>query len=110
MNYEGLIVGFGALIIIGLLHPVVINVEYSRGKKAWPFFLINGLGAIFLSMITLSFVSDLLAILGFSLLWSIREIFEQEERVLKGWFPENPKRKAEYDAIRAKRKLAKPKK
>ena len=26
-------------------------------------------------------------------IWSIKELFEQEERVKKGWFPENPKKK-----------------
>ena len=26
----------------------------------------------------------------------IKELFEQEKRVLKGWFPMNPKRKDEY--------------
>ena len=25
--------------------------------------------------------------------WSIKEVFEQRERVRKGWFPKNPKRK-----------------
>ena len=25
--------------------------------------------------------------------WSIGELFEQRERVAKGWFPKNPKRK-----------------
>jgi hypothetical protein len=30
---------------------------------------------------------------AFSSFWSIIEVFEQRERVRKGWFPENPKRK-----------------
>jgi len=34
-----------------------------------------------------------LAVLGFSLLWSIKELSEQKDRVEKGWFPKNPKRK-----------------
>jgi len=33
----------------------------------------------------------LLAEVGFSLLWFMRELHEQEERVRKGWFPANPK-------------------
>ena len=33
------------------------------------------------------------AVLGVTCLWSIKELFEQEERVKKGWFPANPKRK-----------------
>ena len=31
--------------------------------------------------------------IGCSCLWSIKELFEQRERVRKGWFPENPKHK-----------------
>lgn len=33
-----------------------------------------------------------LGILGFSLLWSIGELFHQKHRVEKGWFPKNPGR------------------
>ena len=32
----------------------------------------------------------LLGVLGCSCLWSIQELFEQEKRVEKGWFPANP--------------------
>jgi hypothetical protein len=31
-------------------------------------------------------------ILGCTFLWSIQELYEQEERVKKGWFPENSNR------------------
>ena len=34
-----------------------------------------------------------LGILAFSCFWSIRELFEQEQRVRKGWFPKKEKRK-----------------
>jgi len=34
----------------------------------------------------------LLGVLGCTFLWSIQELYEQEERVRKGWFPENPNR------------------
>ena len=33
------------------------------------------------------------SVLGFTCLWSIKELFEQEKRVQKGWFAKNPKRK-----------------
>ena len=93
MNYDGLIVGAGAFLIIGLLHPVVIKGEYYFTKNIWPIFLVLGLaslvGCIWVSN---SIIRSLLAVLGFSLLWSIKEIFEQEERVKKGWFKANPKR------------------
>ncbi|WP_373758757.1 DUF4491 family protein, partial [Bacteroides heparinolyticus] len=37
-------------------------------------------------------VASLLGVFAFSSFWSIKEVFEQEERVKKGWFPKNPKR------------------
>ncbi|MDE6877886.1 MAG: DUF4491 family protein, partial [Odoribacter sp.] len=40
--------------------------------------------------------SSLLGVFAFSSFWTILEIFEQKSRVKKGWFPMNPKRKAEY--------------
>jgi hypothetical protein len=38
------------------------------------------------------FLSTLLGVFAFSSFWSIKEVFEQEERVHKGWFPKNPHR------------------
>ena len=94
MNFSGILIGLGAFLIIGLLHPVVIKAEYYAGKGVWPIFLVLGAACIALSGFPGSAVaSALLAVLGFSLLWSIRELYEQEERVRKGWFPENPRRK-----------------
>ncbi len=93
MNFEGILIGVGAFIIIGVLHPIVINVEYYIGLKAWPLFLITGLLCIGLSLFCKELVmAALLSILGFSLLWSIQELFQQGKRVEKGWFPKNPKR------------------
>ena len=43
-------------------------------------------------------ISTLLGVFSFSSFWTIKEIFEQRERVLKGWFPMNPKRKHEYES------------
>ena len=37
---------------------------------------------------------------AFCCLWGIHEMFLQEKRVLRGWFPENPKRHAYYEARR----------
>ena len=33
---------------------------------------------------------------AFSFFWGIHELIAQEKRVLKGWFPENPKRSEYY--------------
>ncbi len=94
MITDGFFIGIGAFLIIGILHPVVIKTEYYFGKNVWPVFLFSGLGCIFGSFFAGSvLLSALLAVLGFSLLWSIRELFEQEERVKKGWHPANPRRR-----------------
>ncbi|MCQ2117643.1 MAG: DUF4491 family protein [Bacteroidales bacterium] len=34
-----------------------------------------------------------MGVVGFSCFWSILELFQQEQRVAKGWFPSNPKKK-----------------
>ena len=47
-------------------------------------------------MVSDDMLSPILGVVGCSCLWSILEIFEQKERVKKGWFPMNPKRKDEY--------------
>ena len=93
MNFEGIIIGVGAFLIIGLLHPVVIKAEYHIGKRIWPVFLVGGIFFIALSLfIGNIMISALVGVLGFSLLWSIHELFKQEERVKKGWFPQNPEK------------------
>lgn len=94
MNYDGIIIGIGSFLMIGLLHPVVIKAEYYFGTKIWPAFLFLGIVCIVLSLFSSGkVVSPLLAVLGFSLLWSINELFEQKQRVEKGWFPRNPNKK-----------------
>lgn len=94
MNFQGIIIGLAAFIIIGLFHPIVIKGEYYLGKKIWPCFLIVGLLLIILSLyINTQILSSIIGVTGFSCLWSIHEIFEQEQRVKKGWFPKNDNKK-----------------
>lgn len=91
MSFQGLIIGIAAFVIIGVFHPIVIKSEYYIGKKVWPIFLIVGILLIGLSLCIHNVtVSAIIGITGFSSLWSIHELFEQEERVKKGWFPKNP--------------------
>ena len=90
---RGIIIGIGTFLIIGLLHPVVIKTEYHIGTKCWWLFLLSGLACIAASFFVMYVIaSSLLAVLGFSLLWSVHELFEQQKRVEKGWFPVNPKK------------------
>jgi hypothetical protein len=95
--FTGLIIAISTFIIIGIFHPIVVKTEYHYGTRPWILFLISGIasliGALFVSDVI---ISSLLGVLGASLLWSIGELFEQRKRVLRGWFPMNPKRKEEY--------------
>ena len=91
MHFTGILIGAGTFLIIGALHPVVIKEEYHIGKKCWPAFLVGGLAGIAAALFCgTQWLSSLLAVLGFSLLWCIGELFEQEKRVGKGWFPAKP--------------------
>jgi hypothetical protein len=93
MNFYGLFAGAAALFIIGLFHPIVIKGEYHFGKKIWPLCLACGIafltGACVISNI---YISILTGITGASCLWCIKELFEQEKRVERGWFPKKGKK------------------
>lgn len=89
----GLALGISSFLIIGLFHPVVIKAEYYWGTRCWWLFLLLGIaGAVASLCAENAFISALLGVFAFSSFWCIKEIFEQEERVRKGWFPKNPKR------------------
>lgn len=97
MNWEGLLIGVCTFLTIGLFHPVVVKCEYYTGTRFWWVFLVIGIGASGGSLFVEStFWAALLGVFGFSSLWTIKELFEQEERVRKGWFPKNPKRKYKF--------------
>ena len=97
MNYSGLIIAVITFLVIGLFHPLVIKGEYYFGTRCGWVFLLAGIGFIIASLLVSDdMLSPILGVVGCSCLWSILEIFEQKERVEKGWFPKNPKRKDEY--------------
>ncbi len=89
----GLATGLGTFLIIGIFHPVVIKSEYYFGTRCWWWFLILGIVMCAVSAIVEdTFLSTIFGVVAFSSFWTIKEIFEQKERVRKGWFPKNPKR------------------
>lgn len=94
IHFAGLLLGLCTFLTIGIFHPIVVKTHYYFGTRPWWVFLLAGLagatGALFIADL---FWSALAGIVGFSSLWTIKELFEQEERVRKGWFPENPKRR-----------------
>lgn len=90
----GLFIGVCTFLIIGLFHPVVVKAEYYWGTRCWWVFLLLGLGGMAVSLLTDNVLLAALAgVFAFSSLWTIKELFEQRERVAKGWFPANPKRR-----------------
>ncbi|MBO5252088.1 MAG: DUF4491 family protein [Bacteroidaceae bacterium] len=94
----GIVIGISTFLIIGLFHPVVIKAEYYWGTRCWWIFLVLGIAGIIGSLYVEDLlISSLLGVFSFSSFWTIKEIFDQRKRVLKGWFPMNPKRKKEYE-------------
>ena len=101
MNFNGIIVGAAVFFSIGICHPAVIKMEYHLGRKCWWMWLVAGLLFCGLSLlIENDILSTIVGGFAFSCLWGIGEVLMQEKRVLRGWFPENPKRHDYYEARR----------
>lgn len=97
-HLSGLLIGICTFLIIGLFHPIVIKAEYLWGTGCWWIFLLLGIAGIIASVCVESILlASLLGVFAFSSFWTIKEIFDQEKRVKKGWFPKNPKRKYKWE-------------
>ncbi|MDE5687765.1 MAG: DUF4491 family protein [Paramuribaculum sp.] len=91
----GLFIGLCTFLIIGLFHPVVIKCHYYFGTGCWWWFVVLGVICAAISVVVEDVVwSTLLGVVAFSSFWTVREIFDQEKRVRKGWFPRNPARES----------------
>ncbi len=91
----GIVSGLATFLIIGLFHPVVIKCEYYFGVKCcWWFVVFEVVMCTCSYFIDDIFLSIVCGVTGFSSFWTVKEIFDQRERVRKGWFPANPKRKS----------------
>lgn len=96
-HLAGLFIGICTFLIIGFFHPIVIKCEYYWGTKCWWVFLLLGIVGVASSLyIDDIILSTLLGVFAFSSFWTIKEVFDQEKRVKKGWFPKNPKRKYNF--------------
>lgn len=94
----GLEIGACTFLTIGIFHPIVIKAHYYFGTGCWWWFLIGGLVACAASTVVSNvLLASLLGVVAFSSFWSIGEIFQQEKRVARGWFPANPRRQAKKD-------------
>ena len=97
MDFNGIIVGAAVFLIIGICHPIVIKMEYHWGKQSWWLLAVGGAAFAIASLFVGNQVlSTILGAAAFSFFWGILEIHAQEKRVLRGWFPENPKRSGYY--------------
>ena len=98
MNYVCIIIGLATFLIIGLFHPLVIKGEYYFGTRCWWAFLVTGILCAGLSLYVENvYLSIIFGVISFSSFWGILEVFDQRKRVLKGWFPKNPKRLKDYE-------------
>ena len=99
-HLSGLVIGICTFLIIGLFHPIVVKADIQQVQMVCVMLLrmvlyapVLGIGGIIASLYTENImIASLLGVFAFSSFWTIKEIFEQEERVKKGWFPKNPKR------------------
>jgi hypothetical protein len=98
MYFTGIIIAVCTFLTIGIWHPIVIKTEYYYGTKVWGIYLAVGIISIAAALfIENTLLSACVGVFGASALWGIGELFEQRKRVLRGWFPMNPKRKKEYE-------------
>ena len=94
LQWLGPVVGLSSFLIIGMFHPIVIKTEYYTGTRFWWVFLIVGLGALVAALLIDNVaLSAIVGVFAFCCFWSILELFEQKERVRKGWFPKRPEKK-----------------
>ena len=93
MYFTGIIIAVSTFLIIGLFHPIVIKTEYYTGTRFWWVFLVMGILCIAAALFVENVIaSSILGVFVASFLWSIGELFEQKERVRKGWFPKRPEK------------------
>ena len=94
MNFTGIWLGLFALFAIGIGFVWVIKLEYHVGAHIARLVAVCG-GIIILASLFIPnfFVSALVGVLGGSIVWGAAELPEQRQRVEKGLFPANPKRR-----------------
>lgn len=82
------------LFVIAIGFVWVIKLEYYLGAQVWRAVLGLGILVCLVSLFLPDFLtSALVGIFGGSVVWGATELPGQEERVQRGLFPSNPKRK-----------------
>jgi hypothetical protein len=96
MNPTGLILGLFMLFCIGFGFLWVIKLEYYLGAGMWKAVFLVGILICLASLFMPDFTtSALLGVFGGSVVWGATELPGQAERVQRGLFPANPKRRGE---------------
>ncbi len=94
MNFIGILIGLFTALVIGVGFVWVIKLEYYVGAHlAKPVAAVGAL-VILLSLVMPDFVSSaLVGVTGGSIVWGATELPDQQERVARGMFPANPKKR-----------------
>ena len=97
LDFDGILMGVLVFGIIALTRWLCIAGEYWLSKRVWWGFLATGLACIGTSLLVDNvLISSAISVFGYCLLCGIGEVIQQEERVRKGWFPQNPRHPERY--------------
>ncbi len=94
MNWIGVVAALTAFCSIWFGHVAVRKVEYISATIWLPttIFVVLGLAVEFLSLFAANHpISTALGIFGITLLWDAVELTRQQQRIVKGHAPANPK-------------------
>jgi len=106
MNWTGLIAAIGTFLLIGRFSCDRQSMtEYYFGKQVWPVFAGVGIFSLLASLlISNMIISVLIAVFGITCIWSIKELFEQEEAGKERMISGKSEEKAEIRKIRTERR------
>ena len=98
MNPTGILFGLFTILAIGIGFVWVIKLEYCVGAHVAKAVMALGMMLILVSLLTPDFVlSAIIGILGGTVIWGSTELPPQAERVARGLFPANPRKRVQGD-------------
>lgn len=95
MNTTGIFLGLFTTVAIGLGFVWVIKLEYYVGAHVAKAVAALGVTIVVASLFIHDFtLSAIVGIIGATIVWGATELPDQEERVARGLFPANPRKRA----------------
>jgi hypothetical protein len=95
MNTTGIFLGLFTTVAIGLGFVWVIKLEYRVGAHVAKAVAALGITAVVASLFIHDFtLSAIVGIIGATIVWGATELPDQEDRVARGLFPANPRKRA----------------